>query len=57
MAEQLPEASTPRTMNQPVEPTRELARKNIALALALLVISLVIAAGAIAVALIYLHYD
>jgi hypothetical protein len=57
MAEQLPEAATPRTMNQPVEPTRELARKNVALAIALLVISLVIAAGAIAVALIYLHYD
>jgi len=57
MAEQLPEAATPRATNQPVEPTHELARKNVALAIALLVISLVIAAGAIAVALIYLHYD
>ena len=57
MAEQLPEVATPRTTNQPVEPTHELARKNVALAIALLVISLVIAAGAIAVALIYLHYD
>jgi hypothetical protein len=57
MAEQLPEAATSRTTNQPVEPTRELARKNVALAIALFIISLVIAAGAIAVALIYLHYD
>jgi hypothetical protein len=57
MTEQLPEAASPRSMNQPVEPTRELARKNVALALALIVVSLVIAGGAIAVALIYLHYD
>jgi hypothetical protein len=57
MAEQLPEPATPRSMNQPVEPTPELTRKNVALAIALIVISLVIAAGAVAVALIYLHYD
>ena len=44
-------------MNEPVEPTPEIARKNVALALGLFVLSLVIATGAIAVALIYLHYD
>jgi hypothetical protein len=57
MAEQLPEAAVPRTMNEPVGPTRELARKNVALALALLGIAVLIAAGAIVVALVYLHYD
>jgi hypothetical protein len=44
-------------MNEPVEPTPEIARKNIALALGLLAVALLIAAGAVAVALIYLHYD
>jgi hypothetical protein len=57
MAEQLPEATPPRTTSEPVEPTRELARKNVALALGLFGIAILIAAGAIAVALVYLHYD
>jgi hypothetical protein len=41
----------------PVESTPEVARRNVTLALALLGLSILIAAGAIVVALIYLHYD
>lgn len=47
----------PRTTSEPVEPTPELARKNVVLGLALLGIALLIAAGAVVVSLIYLHYD
>jgi len=57
MTEQAPEPIPPRTTTEPVEPTPELARKNVVLGLALLVISLLIAAGAVVVSLIYLHYD
>jgi hypothetical protein len=57
MTEQLPEPIPPRTTSEPVEPTPELARKNVVLGLALLGISLLIAAGAVVVSLIYLHYD
>jgi len=53
MIEPLP----PRTTSEPVEPTPELARKNVVLGLALLGIALLIAAGAVVVSLIYLHYD
>jgi hypothetical protein len=41
----------------PVEPTPEVARQNVRLATALLALAILIAAGAIVVALIYLHYD
>ena len=54
MAERLPET---RTTNEPVGPSPELARKNVRLALALLGISLLFAAGAVAVSLIYLQFD
>jgi hypothetical protein len=57
MAERLPETAPPRTTNMPVEPTGEVARKNIALGLALLSVALLIAAGAVLVSLVYLHYD
>jgi hypothetical protein len=57
MVEQLPEPIPPRTMNEPVGPTPELARKNLVLGLALLGIALLIAAGSVVVALVYLHYD
>ena len=57
MTQQAPEPIPPRTTTEPVEPTPELARKNVVLGLALLVISLLIAAGAVVVSLIYLHYD
>ena len=53
MTEPLP----PRTTSDPVEPTGELAHKNVVLGLALLGIALLIAAGAVVVSLIYLHYD
>jgi hypothetical protein len=41
----------------PVEPTPEVARRNVKVALALLGLAVLIAAGSIVVALIYLHYD
>jgi hypothetical protein len=41
----------------PVEPTPEVARRNITLAWSLLGLAILIAAGAIVVALVYLHYD
>ena len=53
MSEPLP----PRTTNEPVEVTAEVARKNVLLGWALLGLSLLIAAGAVVVSLIYLHYD
>jgi hypothetical protein len=57
MTERLPEPSQPRTTYEPVGPTPEIARKNVALGLALLGVALLMAAGAVIVALIYLHYD
>jgi hypothetical protein len=41
----------------PVEPTPEVAKQNVRLATALLGLAILIAAGSIVVALIYLHYD
>jgi hypothetical protein len=41
----------------PIEPTAEVAKRNVALGLALLGLAVLIAAGAIVVALIYLQYD
>jgi hypothetical protein len=41
----------------PVEPTPEVARRNVMLALGLLALAIVIAAGSVVVALVYLHYD
>lgn len=41
----------------PVEPTPEVAKQNVRLATALLGLVILIAAGSIVVALIYLHYD
>jgi hypothetical protein len=57
MAERLPEPAPPRTTYPPVEPTADVARRNILLGLGLLGLALLIAAGAVVVALIYLHYD
>jgi hypothetical protein len=53
MSEPLP----PRTTNEPVEVTPELARKNVVLGWALLGVALLIAAGAVVVSLIYLQFD
>jgi hypothetical protein len=41
----------------PVEPTLEVARQNVRLAIALVGLAVLIAAGSIVVALVYLHYD
>jgi hypothetical protein len=57
MVEPLPESTPPRTMNEPVGPTPEIARKNLVLGFALLGFALLIAAGSVVVALVYLHYD
>ena len=57
MAERLPEPVPPRTTTEPVEPTGEVARKNVVLALALAGISLLLAGGAVLVSFIYLFYD
>jgi hypothetical protein len=53
MSEPLP----PRTTSAPVEATPEIARKNVRLGWLLLAISLLIAAGAVGVSFIYLHFD
>jgi hypothetical protein len=57
MTERLPEPPPARTTYPPVEPTPAIARKNIQLAIALVVVSLLIAGGAVVASLIYLHYD
>jgi hypothetical protein len=57
MAEPLPESVQERTPSEPIDPTGEIARRNIRLALALAAIALLFAVGAVAVSLIYLHYD
>jgi hypothetical protein len=57
MSERLPEPPPQRTTYLPVEVTPELARKNIRLGIALFVLAVLIAAGAVVASLIYLHYD
>ncbi len=49
----MPEAAP----NEPVEPTGEVARKNVVLGIALTFVALLIVAGTVLVSLIYLHYD
>jgi hypothetical protein len=53
MSEPLP----PQTTVEPVESTPEVARKNVRLGLALLGIAVLLAAGTVLVAFIYLQYD
>jgi hypothetical protein len=57
MAERLPEPPPPRTYYEPIDPTGEIAKKNVRLGIALAVIAVLIAAGAVIVSLIYLHFD
>ena len=57
MAERLPEPLPPRTTTEPIEPTGDVARKNIVLALALVGVALLLAGGAVLVSFIYLLYD
>jgi hypothetical protein len=54
-----PAVETTRTPapNEPVEPTGEVARKNVMLALVLVGVVILVVAGTIAISLIYLHYD
>jgi hypothetical protein len=47
----MPEPTTP------VESSPEVAKRNVALGMSLLGLAILIAVGAIVVALIYLHYD
>jgi hypothetical protein len=56
VTERLPEPP-PRTYYDPVDPTGEVARKNVRLGTALFVLALLIAAGAVVVSLIYLQFD
>jgi hypothetical protein len=53
----LREPPLPRTLRLPVDVTPEIARKNIRLGIGLFVLALLIAAGAVVVALVYLHFD
>jgi hypothetical protein len=55
--ERMPEPVPQRTTYAPVDVTPELARKNVRLGIALFVLAMLIAAGAVVVSLIYLHYD
>jgi hypothetical protein len=57
MTERVPEPLPPRTTNEPVEATPDIARKNVLLGFALLGIALLMAAGAVLVSLIYLQFD
>jgi hypothetical protein len=57
MAERLSEPIPTRTTNEPVEPTGEIARRNVRLGFMLFGLALLIAAGAVVVSLVYLHYD
>jgi hypothetical protein len=57
VTEHAPEPLPQRTTYPPVDVTPELARKNVRLGIALFAIAVLIAAGAVVVSLIYLHYD
>jgi hypothetical protein len=57
MSEPLPPPLPPRTTSEPVEATPEIARKNIVLGWALFGLAILIAAGAVGVSFIYLHFD
>jgi hypothetical protein len=52
-----PQPIQARTTSEPVEPSGEIARRNMRLAIALVTIAVLFAAGAVAVSFIYLHYD
>jgi hypothetical protein len=57
LTEPLTEPTPQRTTSPAVEPTPELARKNIVLGIALFLLALLIAGGAVGVSFIYLHFD
>jgi hypothetical protein len=57
MTETAAETTRTRAPNEPVEPTGEIARKNVMLALVLVAVVILVVAGTVAISLIYLHYD
>ena len=57
MGEPATETTSPRAQNEPVDPTGEIARKNVMLALILVGVVILVVAGTVAISLIYLHYD
>jgi hypothetical protein len=57
MSEPLPEARHPATTVEVTDPTPELARKNVLFGLALFGLFLLLFAGTIGVALVYLQFD
>jgi hypothetical protein len=57
VTESLPEPPPPRTYYDPVDPTGDVAAKNVRLGIALFALAVLIAAGAVVVSLIYLQFD
>lgn len=57
MSEPLPEARTSRAHYDPIEPSGEVAKKNVRLAALLFGIAVLMAAGAVLVSFIYLQFD
>jgi hypothetical protein len=57
VTEPVPEPPPPRTMHEPPDPEAALARKNLLFGLALLGLFLLLFAGIVLVALIYLALD
>jgi len=57
VTERLSEPTPPQTVSLPTEPSAEIARRNAILGLSLLGLVLLIAGGAVAVPLVYLHFD
>jgi hypothetical protein len=57
MTERLPEPAPPLTMEEPVEPDAELARRNVIFGLALFAFVLLLYGATILVAYIYLALD
>lgn len=57
MAERIPEPTAPQTYYPPVEPDAALAARNVAFGATLFAIALLIAAGAVVISLVYLHFD
>jgi len=57
MTERLPEITPPQTMEEPVEPDAELARRNVIFGMALFAFVLLLYGATILVAYIYLALD
>ncbi len=57
MTEPVPQPPPPRTMHEPADPEAELARKNLVFGLVLFGVFLLLFAGTVVVALIYLALD